>query len=64
VLTLRDSKDQWSLVPIIFLTKVICVYNSLFGVVCYDMINLMCFLGCIYTPCVGVFLLVASVDLD
>jgi hypothetical protein len=36
----------------------VCMYVFLFFWFCCEMINFLCFLGCSYPPCVGVFLLV------
>ena len=62
-LMLRDINDQWLLVPNILLL-VLCVCVILFFWACCEMINFLCFLEYSFPPCVGVFLLVFSIELE
>ena len=64
-LMLRDIKDLWLLLPIIFVLRVAItfVWLSSFGFVERRLLSCF-FLGCSFPPCVGVFHLLSILGLD
>jgi hypothetical protein len=66
LLMLRDIKDIWLLVPVMFVIggRIMCVCVILSIWVCCMMIKFLFFLQCRYSTCVEIFLLEFSVGLD